>query len=1268
MAYIDSLKMKDASARLVASVKERIIVLDGAMGTMIQDYALTESDFRGQEWADSPVNLKGCNDILCVTRPDVISEIHTAYLDAGARIIETNSFNSNAISLLEYGLQGEAARISLAAARLARDAADRFMQQNPGQEVWVAGSVGPTSKSLSMAQSIGDADTDFDWDVLAAAYFDQMKALIEGGVDILVIETIFDALNAKAAIFASRRAMEATAVRVPLIISVTLTESGRTLSGQTLEAFVATVAHADPIALGLNCGFGAEGMMPYLESLSRYPFAVSVYPNAGLPNEMGLYDETPQVMAPKVRRMMERGLVNIVGGCCGTTPDHIREFARAAASYRPRPIPHDGGVMTLAGLEPLEVSRERNFLNVGERCNVAGSRKFLRLIKEGSIQEAVDIARSQVGKGAQVIDVNMDDGMLDTPQEMARFISRLGAEPDVARVPVMVDSSSWEAIMSGLKRIQGRPVVNSISLKEGEEEFLAHARDVRDMGAAVVVMAFDENGQAVTFRRRTEVCARAYRLLVDKAGIRPHDIIFDPNVLAVGAVVDSGDGSTDADELMQSRRSALDFLRAVEWIKTNLPGAKVSGGISNLSYAFRANKYVRKAMHSIFLHHAIRLGMDMAIVNAAEAIPVDDIPAPLREAIDDLLLYRRDDATERLMEIAARMMEPQATSAATAAEKEDASAVQTPSQKLQKMVERGMTEGIDEVLAEVLAECGGSPSAVIDGPLMKGMDRVGTMFGEGRMFLPQVVKSAHAMKRAVEWLTPYIESESKEPSGQSDTAVSARQTMVIATVKGDVHDIGKNIVATVLRCNGLEITDLGVMVPAQDIVDRAIADSAVMIGLSGLITPSLEEMCGVARLMEECGLTIPLLIGGATTSAVHTAVKIAPCYSGPVVYTRDAAMLPSVVKSLLNESTCASFVNENAEAQRRLREEYEAEQLRRRSKASGIALSPDKALEMRPVWDFPIEKPSCPGLTDVRIPVAEARRLINWRAFMTAWGLDASLSAVAEIQGCDHCRAQWLASVPQSRVAKAAESMQLAKEARVALDYIERTLLPDGIAARVALLPAGSRGDDIIIGRGDEALTFPTLRRVPSTPGDTSLALSDFVAPLSPDGHPVDYAGLFAVTTGNKVEARAAMLKERGDDYHSLLYRTLADRLAEAATEWLHWHVRTTLWGYAPDEAMPKGALADNSYRGIRPAFGYPSLPDQSLIFIADKVLDYASMGITLTENGAMHPAASTSGLLFAHPESRYFVVGHVDTVRLSDYASRRGLAPAELSRFLPGV
>ena len=1263
MAYIDSIKWKDASARLVESVGKEILVLDGAMGTMIQGYGLTESDFRGNEWPGSAVNLKGCNDLLCLTRADVISEIHTEYLHAGARIIETNSFNANAISLAEYGLEDEVVRINGAAAFVARTAADTYMSEHPGREVWVAGSVGPTGKSLSMAQSLDSGDA-FCWDLLVETYVAQMCALIEGGVDLLLIETIFDTLNAKAAVYAARRSMELTGVRVPLMLSVTLTESGRTLSGQTLEAFVATIAHAQPLAVGLNCGFGAEGMMQHLETLSRYPFAVSVYPNAGLPNEMGQYEETPSVMAPKIKRMMEKGLVNIVGGCCGTTPDHIREFAREAADHAPRNVPAPEGKMMLAGLEPLEVSPERNFLNVGERCNVAGSRKFLRLIKEGSMQEAVDIARTQVEKGAQVVDVNMDDGMLDAAAEMARFISRLGSDPDVARVPLMVDSSSWDAIMAGLKRIQGRPIVNSISLKEGEEIFLAHARDVREMGAAVVVMAFDEQGQAVTFERRTEVCARAYTLLTREAGIAPCDIIFDPNVLAVGAVVDSGDGSTDPEELMQSRRSALDFLRTVEWIKANLPGAKVSGGISNLSYAFRANKYVRKAMHSIFLHHAIARGMDMAIVNAAEAIPVDEIPEGLRKAIDDLLLYRRDDATERLMALAGEMLEATGTVQNKNTVKD--ADQHTPAERLQSMVERGMTEGMEMVLADTLKELG-TAGAIIDGPLMKGMDNVGTMFGEGRMFLPQVVKSAHAMKRAVEWLTPYIERESAEGVDADGVTGVRRPCMVIATVKGDVHDIGKNIVATVLRCNGLEIIDLGVMVPGEDIVNRAIQESAAFIGLSGLITPSLEEMCNVARLMEERGMTIPLLVGGATTSALHTAVKIATCYSGPVIHTRDAAMMPSVVKALMaDDDVRDQFIASHRASQEKLRTEYAAEQLMRRVMNGGAPLSPAEALAIRPVWEFPVCVPRKPGITDLHVPVAEARRLINWRAFMSAWGLDASLGAVAEIGGCDHCRAQWLASVPQAQVAKAAEAMQLAKEANRALDFIEHKLAHTGLAARVVLLPAGSCGDDIVAVSGDERVTLPTLRRLPVAANDSSLALSDFIRPLGADGQAEDFIGLFAVTAGSALEHRAEELHENGDDYHSLLYRTLADRLVEAATEWMHYHVRCELWGYAPEEKSPQHALSDNSYRGIRPAFGYPCLPDQSLIFVADKLLKYEEIGITLTENGAMSPAASTSGLLIGHPQSRYFVLDSMNETRRAEYARRRGLGEDELLRFLP--
>lgn len=1276
MAYIDNLKMKDASTRLVellssdvADGKElsrRILVLDGAMGTMIQSRELDEADFRGTIWADSESALKGCNDLLSVTRPDVIDSIHTAYLEAGASIIETNSFNANAVSLAEYGLSHEAARINRAAAMTARRAADRFMTSHPDREVWVAGSVGPTSVSLVMSQSIdGDSSSQtVDWDVLVDAYITQMRALIEGGVDLLLIETIFDSLNAKAAIYAARRAMEAEGVRVPLMVSVTLTESGRTLSGQTLEAFIATIAHGEPVAVGLNCGFGADGMVPYLEALQPYPFAVSVYPNAGLPNAMGEYDETPEVMAPKMRSLMERGLVNIIGGCCGTTPDHIRAFAREAERYAPRRIPAPTGVMTLAGLEPLEVSRERNFLNVGERCNVAGSRKFLRLIKEGSLAEAIEIARKQVEDGAQVIDINMDDGMLDTVAELSRFVSRIGAEPDVARVPVMVDSSRWEAVLAALKRIQGRPIVNSISLKEGETEFLAHARDVREMGAAVVVMAFDEKGQAVTFERRCEVCERAYRLLTQEAGLAPHDIIFDPNVLAVGALVDPGDGSIDPEELHQSRVSARDFLRTIDWIKAHLPGAKVSGGISNLSFAFRSDPYVRKVMHGVFLRHAIKLGMDMAIVNAAEAVVIDDAPKALYDAVEDLILNRRHDATERLMEVAIAMRnDSEGSSKTTASASTTTTAPVDSIDRLRMMVERGVTDGLETVLADVHDRLGRA-AAVIDGPLMEGMNRVGELFGDGRMFLPQVVKSAHAMKRAVEWLTPFIEAESTVDG--DDVESSRRPVMVIATVKGDVHDIGKNICATVLRCNGLEVLDLGVMVPPHDIIDRAEAENASFIGLSGLITPSLEEMCRVARMMEERGMTIPLLVGGATTSSLHTAVKIAPCYSGPVVHTRDAAMLPGVVKALSDENTRDAFIRENTERQAAIREEYLAAQSRRNGLTVDAEISADEALALRPSLDYDVISPATLGVSDLLIPVEDAARLINWRPFMAAWGLDASLATIADIKGCGHCQAQWIASVSEEKRAKAVEAMQLIKDARVALSYIASTLAPEGLRARVALLPAASSGDDIVVVNGDERIVIPTLRRLPSKEGDTSLALSDFLKPLSDSGEVEDFVGFFGVTVGDAVEDYAESLKERGDDYRSLLYRTVADRLVEAATEWMHYHVRTRLWGYAPDEAMPTGALADNAYRGIRPAFGYPCLPDQSVIFLADEVMDFASMGIRLTPNGAMAPAASTSGLIFAHPESRYFMIGQLSTSRRDDYMRRRNLSDEDMARFLP--
>lgn len=1234
------LPMSERGRLLADTLRRRVVVLDGAMGTMIQRLGLTEADFRGDSFADWPVALKGCNDVLCMTCRDEIKKIHLAYLAAGADVIETNSFNASAVSMADYDLADRVGEINLAAAAVAREAADETMSQSPGRVCWVAGSVGPTSKSLSMAQGLDSAEAEsFTWDGLVEAYFTQMRALIEGGVDLLLIETIFDGLNAKAAVYAARRAMEATGRRLPLMLSVTLTESGRTLSGQTLDAFMTTIAHAEPIAVALNCGFGADGMVPHVEAMQPWAVPVAVYPNAGLPNQFGEYDETPETMARKLKPLLSGGMLNMVGGCCGTTPEHIEAIAREAGWSPARVVPQPRHEMMLAGLEAVTVSPDRNFMNIGERCNVAGSRKFLRLIKEKKIDEAIEIARGQVEAGAQVVDLNMDDAMLDTVGEISDFVSRIGMEPDVARVPLMIDSSSWDAILAGLKRVQGRPIVNSISLKEGETKFIERAMMVREMGAAVVVMAFDEQGQADTRERKIDVCRRAYELLT-AVGFPAEDIIFDPNVLAVATGIES------------HNNYALDFLEALSWIKTNLQHAKVSGGLSNLSFSFRGNNYVREAMHSVFLYHAIARGMDMAIVNAAAIIPVDDIPADLRKAVEDVLLNTDGGATERLIEIAERVKaECEGGSSANVSEKVEV-ASKSPVERLEVMVRRGVTDGIETLLAEVMAELG-SAVKVIDGPLMAGMNNVGKLFGEGKMFLPQVVKSAHTMKQAVAWLTPHIEREKAAAGGGA-----AAGKMVIATVKGDVHDIGKNIVDVIMRCNGFEMVDLGVMVPGEDIVDRAQRENADFVGLSGLITPSLEEMCRVARLMERRGMRIPLMIGGATTSALHTAVKIAPCYGGPVIYTRDAAMMPVVAQRLMNSSTRGQALAEVAEEQKRLRSRHELQQ-------SLYTIAEARAHAPRLTYEPVGLKPLHPGLHDMTIAVADARELINWRAFFAAWKLDASIAEVVEIGGCDHCRAQWLASKPVERRAHAAEGMQLWKEACRALDYIGRNV--DGLKARVVLCPAGSSGDDIIYEWGGVRHTLPTLRQQTRDGDKPRVALSDFITPVGIDGSLPDSIGLFAVTTGAGVQKIIDRRKEIGDDYGSLLYQSLADRLAEAATELMHKRVRRELWGYAAtgEDDNPRNLLRQY-YQGVRPAIGYPSLPDQSLIFDTDKVLRYSELGIAVTENGAMSPSASTTGFIFAHPDSRYFILGHIGDDQRDDYAARRGLPRATVDRFLP--
>ena len=1186
----NKLQYSDRSRTLIEAVDRRMLILDGAMGTMIQRRDFSEKNFRGRRFAKWHCPLKGCNDVLSLSAPVSICNIHRRYLESGADIIETNSFNANAVSLADYGLRDYVTEINFAAARLARKATDEYMSRT-GSTVWVAGSVGPTSKSLSIPM---DNLQTLDWDGLVDTYIDQCSALIEGGVDALLIETIFDTLNAKAAGYAARRAMERNGRRVPLMFSVTLAESGRTLSGQTLEAFVASIAGFEPLSIGLNCGFGAEGMRRYVDALQPYPFAVSLHPNAGLPNEMGQYDQSPDMMAAQLRPMLVSRRLNIVGGCCGTTPDHIAAMAQVAKSVAPRPIPQVAETLTLAGLEPLEVSPERNFLNIGERCNVAGSRKFLRLIKEGAIDEAVGIARSQVEAGAQVIDVNMDDAMLDAPKEMAAFVTRLAGEPDVARVPLMIDSSDWHTIEEALKHVQGRPIVNSISLKEGEDAFVSHARTIREMGAAVVVMAFDERGQADTYERRIEICSRAYRLLVDKVGFRGCDIIFDPNVLAVATGIDAHNDY------------AVDFIRATRWIKENLPGAKVSGGVSNLSFSFRGNNYVREAMHALFLYHACKAGLDMAIVNAAAIIPVDEIPADLREAIEDVLLNRRSDAAERLVEAAERIKAERA--GGLPAEKPVESESLTASQHIEQMLVKGRTDGMDRYLPEAMREQG-SAVGVIDRPLMAGMNSVGRLFGEGKMFLPQVVKSARAMKHAVAWLTPYIEQE-KQASGGASAG-----KMVIATVKGDVHDIGKNIVAVIMNCNGYEVIDMGVMVSGEDIVERAVATQADFIGLSGLITPSLDEMCHVARLMEAGGLEIPLLIGGATTSALHTAVKIAPCYSGPVVYARDAAMLPVVAQRLLNPDTRHSAIAELKASQQQLRDAYH--------NSSRRQLSAAEARSRSMVQPAAAVVPRLPGIHTFGISVSDARQHINWRAFFAAWKMDASL---AKDDKCDCCNA------------KAVEARRLRDDATEALDYLQQTVADDGITARIALLPAGSRDDTIIYRHAGIDYTLPTPRQL--SEDSDCLALADYIRPVGDADMLPDWIGLFAVTSGTAIERIISQAKAAGDDYRAILYQSLADRLVEAATELAHRRVRQNLWGYEtePQDGNPDNLLRQH-YQGIRPAIGYPSLPDQSIVFLADKVLRYGDLGIRLTENGAMQPSATTTGYLFAHPDGRYFRV-----------------------------
>lgn len=1185
----------DRGIDLLQAMHERIVVLDGAMGTMVQQLGLTEEDFRGTRFAQWQHSLKGCNDVLVLTCPEAIYDIHRAYLDAGADIIETNSFNANAISLSDYGLESYVGEISREAASLARRAADDWSCRHGNVRRWVAGSMGLSNRSLSISPSVDDPSVrNVSWDELVATYKVQAAGLIAGGVDMLLIETIFDTLNAKAALWAASAAMEEMGVRVPVMVSVTLTESGRILSGQTVEAFLASVAYACPVCVSLNCGFGAEGMMEWLSQLSAIaPMAVGAYPNAGLPNEMGEYDETPELMARHVARFIDRRLVNIVGGCCGSTPEHIRLIAKVAAAGQPRVVPQRQQLLCLSGLEAVKVTPERNFINIGERCNVAGSRKFLRLISEGNYGEALSIARKQVENGAQIIDINMDDAMLDAPREMKHFLRLVASDPDVARVPVMIDSSKWDVIEAGLKELQGKGIVNSISLKDGEEKFIERAKYIKGMGAAMVVMAFDERGQADTLERRKEICGRAYRLLTEVAGVEPTDIIFDPNVLAIATGIE------------EHNNYAADFLHTVEWIKKNLPGAKVSGGVSNLSFSLRGNNYVREAMHAVFLYHAISRGLDMAIVNAAAMMPYNDIPQDLRDVIEDVMFNRSSDATDRLIAAAAEIKERQA-GGTVVKEAVDNEARLTAAQRLEQMVVRGITDGIDAVAEGAMQEVG-SAFGVIDGPLMRGMDTVGRLFGQGKMFLPQVVKSARAMKQAVAWLNPHIEAE-RSSSGDGGKSVGC---MVIATVKGDVHDIGKNIVGVVMRCNGFRVIDLGVMVPGENIIKAAVDNNADVVALSGLITPSLDEMCRVARLMEERGLHIPLMVGGATTSELHTAVKIAPEYpAGVVVHTRDAAAMPGVAARLISAGR-DEYIADVRKHQAELRQQYaEAKDL----------LPLGEARNRRLRLDFMPVVPAEFGIVDIPVTVADAAKYINWKPFFTAW----------QVNG------------------KAEEMAKLENDAQCVIDMLEREV-NDSIRVRVGLWKAYSDGDDIVVDDGRVRLQMLRQQHIDGG-GDCTLSLADYIAQHD------DYIGTFAVTAGTGIERVIERYKDCGDDYHALLLRTVADRLAEAATELMHQLVARQYWGYAID---------DGTSMGIRPAVGYPSMPDQSLIFEIDRLMPLAPTGITITENGAMYPAASTCGLMIAHPLSRYFMIGAVGDDQRRDYAARRGMTVDELQKWL---
>lgn len=1210
---------------LIEILEKKIVVLDGAMGTSIQKYNLTEKDFSGELLKDFHKDQKGNNDILSLTKPEVIKEIHKSFLKAGADIIETNSFNSTSISQEDYGTENLVYDLNYNAAKIAREVADEFTKNNPNRPRFVAGSIGPTNKTASLSPHVENPGyRNVTFDSLVNAYKEQISALIDGGVDCLLIETVFDALNCRAAIVAANKVYEEKQVVLPIMISGTLTDkSGRTLSGQLLDAFAQSVRNENVISIGLNCSFGGADMIPFIKQLAHTEDVyISCYPNAGLPNVLGEYDELPKMTAGYIRELALEKDVNIVGGCCGTTPDHIKAIAEAVEGLEPRKIPKKKKESIYCGLEIIRSNKENNFINIGERTNVSGSAKFARLIREKNYEEALSIAKEQVENGAQIIDINFDDGLLDSQKEMEYFLRLIAAEPDISSRPIMIDSSRWEVIETGLKSIQGKPIVNSISLKNGEEEFLSHAKIVKDFGAAVIVMAFDENGQADTYERKISICKRAYDLLVNKLNFPPEDIIFDPNILAIATGIEEHDNY------------AVDYINATKWIKENLPYAKVSGGVSNLSFSFRGNNTIREAMHSVFLYHAIEAGMDMGIVNPGMIQIYDDIPKDLLKLVEDVVLNKHKNSAEKLLEKADDY-------------KQGNTKVQTNknlwrekslNEKLSYALVKGITEYLEEDLEEAV-NAYPKPLSIIEGPLMDGMTKIGELFGDGRMFLPQVVKSARVMKKAVAYLLPYIEKDKSQ--GQAASAGK----ILLATVKGDVHDIGKNIVGVVLACNNFEIIDLGVMVPCEKIIETAIKENVDIIGVSGLITPSLDEMCHIAAEMEKRNMTIPLIIGGATTSKAHTALKIEPNYSGPVIYGYDASKTVEISKKLLgkNKKEYIKSIKKEYEEVRNTYNSYESEL---------VSLKEARENKFNINWNNrEIPKPNFIGIKEVmNYTVSDLRPYIDWTFFFIAWEMKKLYPDILE----------------DSAYGK--EAKKIFNDANKMLYFIEENNIVD-IKGVFGIFKANSNGDNIELYNKDKSLaaTFNLFREQRKKNKGPYLCLSDFIAPKEINKD--DYLGGFIVTTGLKTDEYVKKLESEGDSYNAIMLKLVCDRLAEAFAEKLHEDIRKNYWGYAKDENLSMKEIFKASYRGIRPAFGYPSLIDQSQMKILFNLLNGEKVtGVKLTESYMMDPVSSVCGLYFASEDSRYFNSNFIDKDQAEDYANRCGLSLEQLEKALPNI